>query len=110
MFESNDIILCRACRNLNLRAESFIESGWRYPTTLEYETVLDFVNERFSDWLVKRAPSRGFMVSANIGRYWATVVVLTCSVLLMGLFPLLMRLARDFLFSSFEESLGGGPP
>jgi hypothetical protein len=33
--------LCRTCRNLNLRIETFVQTGWRYPTTLAYETVQD---------------------------------------------------------------------
>jgi hypothetical protein len=37
--------LCRTCRNLNFRVDSFINTGWRYPTSLRYETVLDYVND-----------------------------------------------------------------
>jgi hypothetical protein len=37
--------LCRTCRNLNLRIDSFINTGWRYRTSLRYETVLDYVND-----------------------------------------------------------------
>ena len=33
--------LCHTCRNLNLRIETFVQTGWRYPTTLVYETVED---------------------------------------------------------------------
>ncbi|CAG8977488.1 hypothetical protein HYALB_00009320 [Hymenoscyphus albidus] len=29
--------LCRTCRNLNLRIDSFIQTGWRYQTSPEYE-------------------------------------------------------------------------
>jgi hypothetical protein len=37
--------LCRTCRSLNLRIDSFINTGWRYLTSLRYETVLDYVND-----------------------------------------------------------------
>lgn len=36
--------LCRLCRNLNLRLETFIDQGWRYPTCLEYESIEDFLD------------------------------------------------------------------
>ena len=36
--------LCRTCRNLNLILDSFIQTGWRYPTTLQYKTVLDYID------------------------------------------------------------------
>jgi hypothetical protein len=39
---STDHLLCRTCRNLNLRIETFVQTGWRYPTTLAYETIDDF--------------------------------------------------------------------
>jgi hypothetical protein len=37
--------LCRTCRNLNLRIDSFINTGWRSLTSLRYETVLDNVDD-----------------------------------------------------------------
>ena len=36
-----DHLLCRSCRNLNLRIETFVQTGWCYPTTLAYETIDD---------------------------------------------------------------------
>jgi hypothetical protein len=36
---------CRTCRNLNLRIDSFINTDWRYLTSIRYETVLDYVND-----------------------------------------------------------------
>src|SRR5947207_7606108 len=36
--------LCQTCRNLNLRIDTFINTGWRYPTSLQYETVLDVID------------------------------------------------------------------
>jgi hypothetical protein len=30
-------------------SQVFHRTGWRYPTTLEYETVLDFVNDATGD-------------------------------------------------------------
>lgn len=33
--------LCSLCRNLNLRLETFIDNGWRYPTSLDYESLED---------------------------------------------------------------------
>jgi hypothetical protein len=38
------ISLCSLCRNLNLRLETFIDNGWRYPTSLEYESLEDLFN------------------------------------------------------------------
>ena len=37
--------LCQTCRNLNLRIDTFIDTGWRYPTSLQYETVLDVIGD-----------------------------------------------------------------
>jgi Heterokaryon incompatibility protein (HET) len=36
--------LCQICRNLNLRLGTFIDTGWRHPTSLEYETVEDVLS------------------------------------------------------------------
>lgn len=39
-----DHLLCGACRNLNIRAATFVDQGWRHPTSLHYGTVQDIVN------------------------------------------------------------------
>lgn len=41
--------LCQICRNLNLRLSTFIDTGWRHPTSLEYETVEDVLSGKPED-------------------------------------------------------------
>jgi hypothetical protein len=33
--------LCPTCRSLNLRPDTFLETGWTYPTSLQYATIWD---------------------------------------------------------------------
>lgn len=45
--------LCGTCRNLNLRIDSFISTRWRYPTSLQYKSNLDYVNQSTRETLAK---------------------------------------------------------
>jgi hypothetical protein len=41
--------LCDLCRSLNLRLETFIDLGYRYPTSLEYDTIDDVFEPESND-------------------------------------------------------------
>jgi hypothetical protein len=41
--------LCDICRNLNLRLETFVDLGYRYPTSLEYDTIDDIFEPDLTD-------------------------------------------------------------
>lgn len=44
MSDSRSTKLCRLCRNLNLRIETFLDLGCRYPTSLEYASFEENVD------------------------------------------------------------------
>jgi hypothetical protein len=41
--------LCTLCRNLNLRVETFLDIGYRYPTSLEYDAIDDIFEPELND-------------------------------------------------------------
>jgi hypothetical protein len=57
---SNTHNLCRTCRCLNLRIDTFIDTGWRYPTSLQYESALDIIND------VSEAKSRHYIPGEHL--------------------------------------------
>jgi Heterokaryon incompatibility protein (HET) len=49
--------LCQVCRNLNIRLDTFIETGWRYPTSLRYQTIDDVFAGGFENGQRHYAPN-----------------------------------------------------
>ncbi|OAL01598.1 HET-domain-containing protein [Phaeosphaeriaceae sp. SRC1lsM3a] len=49
MTDYRRVTLCRTCRNINLRIETFLDLGCRYPTSLEYTTLDDVLDPDLHD-------------------------------------------------------------